>query len=107
MAIDASDPAQGAGCAVSGDDVGAVVERHPCFYVADDDVVAMDGRTVARDGSGESIVIRDLVRPDQLACVFVNGVQITRPIREEDSIAEDSGSGGDIAAGGENPLHGK
>src|SRR6185312_5728289 len=107
MGIDVSDPVQGARLTVDGHDVRAVVVQEFGFLVADDDVLAMDGGTGARDCTGRSIVVGDLVRPDQLARVFVDGIQVARRIRQKDGIAGHGGSGRNVAAGGENPLLGE
>src|SRR4051812_45096922 len=61
MAIDLGNPMFGPGSAVGGDDVSAVVGAEPGFNIADDDIVAMDGRTVAGDRPGDPIVVGNLV----------------------------------------------
>jgi hypothetical protein len=61
MVIDTSNPAQGASFAVGGDEVSAVVGAEPGFNIADDDIVAMNGGTVAGDCAGDPIVVGDLV----------------------------------------------
>ena len=104
MAIDLGNPMFGPGSAVGGDDIGAVVGAESGFNITDDDIIAMDGGTVAGDRPGDAIVVGDLVRPDQLARLFVDREQVSRPIGKENIMTGHRRSRRDVCTGGEDPF---
>src|SRR5690242_15573993 len=89
MTIDTGDPVQSPCFAVGSNDAGTRVEHKPPFYIAHDDVLAVDGGTRPRECAGEPIVIGDLVGPDQLARVLVDGKQVASPIRKKHGVTGD------------------
>ena len=64
----------------------------------------VDSRTDARDAARAAVVLRDLMRPQQLAGVGPNCVQVAGPIGKVHGITRDGWCRGHIAAGGEHPF---
>ncbi len=104
MRIHLRDPLQLSGSAVHRDHVRAVVHSGGAEDVADDHVIAMDCGTDARDGSWNTVVLGDLVRPDETAALLLDGEQVAAPIGEIDGVTIHRRSGGDVALRRERPA---
>src|SRR5712671_3412956 len=75
--------------------------------VPEDYLVPVHGRTNTRDSPIDTVVIGDLVRPDQFAAVLFDGEEIAGPVGEVDGVTVHCGSGRDIAPRCEHPLRGQ
>src|SRR6266436_1093988 len=62
------------------------------------------GRTNPRDSSGDAIIVGDLVRPDKVATVLLDGEKIAAPIGEVNGITIHCGSGRNISTSREYPF---
>src|SRR5882672_6580288 len=104
MRVDLRNPSKRAGVAVDSHDVRAVVLRGQRDVVADDQLVVVNRRAHPRDAAGPTVVLRDLMGPQQLSGMGPNGVQVARPIGKVHGVTRDGRCRGHVAAGGEHPF---
>src|SRR6185503_7849766 len=86
---------------------GAVVRRRCGHVVADDQLVVVDRRADARNAAGTSVVVCDLTRPQELAGIGADRVEIPGPVWGIDRVAGDRWRRRDVAAGREDPRRGE
>src|SRR5882757_8609342 len=75
--------------------------------VSNDYLVPIHGRTNTRDSPIDTVVIGDLVRPDQFAAVLLDGEEIAGPVGEVNGVTVHRGSSRNIAPRCEHPLRGQ
>ena len=84
--------------------VRAVVNLFGIENVPNDYLVTIHRGTDTRDRSVDSVVLGDLVRPDELATVLLDGKEVAAPIGEINCVTIYGRSGRDIATGCEDPF---
>src|SRR6266478_4651325 len=87
--------------------VRTVVNFVGTLDVPDNHLVAIYGRTHARDRSLNAVVIGDLVRPDQPTALFLHSIKIASPIGKVNRVSVHRRRSGNIAARREHPFLGE